>query len=101
VERNTEAVARVVFDKTFAEGAAFNRIIGETKKLLRINAFTPVKVLIQMDLNGGTLQYEGIFILNNVEAASFNGDKLCYINFLLCTLPCLKWVAKVFEVEGD
>lgn len=44
------------FDKTFAGGAAFNRIIGETKKLLRKNAFTPEKVLIQMDLNGGMLQ---------------------------------------------
>jgi hypothetical protein len=54
-----------------------------------------------MDLNGGTLNYEGIAILNDVEAASYNGNKSRYRNRLLCTPACLKRVAKKLEQTGN
>jgi hypothetical protein len=56
----------------------------------------------QMDLNGGTLNYEGITILNDVEAASYNGSKNRYRKRLLCTPACLKRVAtKLAQAVND
>jgi hypothetical protein len=39
-------------------------------KWLRRNVFTPKKLLKKMDLHGGTLNYEGILIINKIEVAS-------------------------------
>ena len=58
-------------------------------------------ILKQMDLSGGTLNYEGISILNNAEATSSKGDRIRIRNRLLCTPACLKRVAKKLELEGD
>jgi hypothetical protein len=58
---------------------ALERIICKAKKGFK-NVFTPEQILKKMDLNGGTLKYEGIAILNDVEAASYNGNKSQYRN---------------------
>jgi len=100
-ENRAAAIARAVFNPNFAHGVALEAIISEAKKWLRKNVFTPEQILKQMDLSGGTLNYEGISILNKVEAASFNGNRQRLRNRLLCTPSCLKRVAKVLETEGD
>lgn len=100
-KRKAEAIAKAVLSNEFAGGIAYDKIIGEVKKWLRKNVFTPEEILKQMDLHGGTLNYEGISILNEVEAASHNGRKLPYGSRLLCTPACLKRVAKKLEETGN
>ncbi len=51
-------------------------------------------ILKQMDIHGGTLSYEGISVLNDVEAAAFTGIKNP-------TPACLQWVAYLLEKEGE
>ena len=69
------AIAQAVFNNNFAFGIGFEAIMSEAKKWLKNNVFTTEQILKQMDLSGGTLNYEGISILNNVEAASYKGDR--------------------------
>ncbi len=52
-----------------------------------------------MDLKGGTLNYEGIKVFNEVEVAAYSGDKKRVKNRLVCTPACLERVAKVLEDE--
>lgn len=52
-------------------------------------------------ISGGTLNYEGITILNNAIAASYKGDINRAWTRLLCTPACLKWVAIKLEAEGQ
>jgi hypothetical protein len=49
------------------DGHAQGGLIVEVSKWLRNNVFTPGKVLKQMDLHGGVLNYEGIEILRLLE----------------------------------
>jgi hypothetical protein len=69
------AIAQAVFNNNCAFGIGFEAIMSEAKKWLKNNVFTTEQILKQMDLSGGTLNYEGISILNNVEAASYKGDR--------------------------
>jgi hypothetical protein len=54
-----------------------------------------------MDLNGDTLNYEGIKVLKSVEALAYHGDKKRVRNRLICTPACLTRVANVLEREGQ
>jgi hypothetical protein len=51
-----------------------------------------------MDLRGGTLNYEGIKVLNNMEAAYSGFGKR---GRLLCTPTCLKKVARLLEKRRE
>jgi hypothetical protein len=95
------AIAQAVFNNNFSLGIGFDAIISEAKKWLRKNVFTAKLILKQMDLSDGTLNYKGTSILNNVEATSYEGDRIRIWNGLLCTSVCLKRVAKKLELEGD
>jgi len=101
VQNRAAAIAKAIFHTNFAHGIALDAIVSEAKKWLRKNVFTPEQILKQMDLNGGTLNYEGISILNNIESEYYKGDAKRVHNRLLCTPSCLKRVAKVLEAEGD
>ena len=57
-ESKGEAIAKVLFDETFVNGIALPIIISQSKKWLRANIFTPSEILKQMDLHGGSLNYE-------------------------------------------
>lgn len=70
----SESMAKAIFNNNFANGMALNSIICHAKKWLRKNVFTPEQILKQMDLHGGTLNYEGISILNKIEAAPYTGN---------------------------
>jgi hypothetical protein len=94
-------IARAVFDPTLCNGVALEEVISELKKWLRNNVFKPAEILKQMDICGGTLNYEGIKVLNDVEASGFGGNKKRIRNRLICTPACLKQVAKQLEKEGD
>jgi hypothetical protein len=59
--------------------------------------FTPQAVLREMYLTGGTLNYEGINVLRNVESKG----KRYYRGSVLPSPACLKRVAKVVEREAD
>jgi hypothetical protein len=73
-------------------------IVAEAKKWLRNNVFKPSEILRQMDIRGGTLNYEGIKVLNDVEAAYSGFGKR---GKLLCTPTCLKKVARELEKRGE
>ena len=95
-------IAKAVFDHTLCDGVASEEVISEAKKWLRKNVFVPAAILKQMDLRGGTLTYEGIKVLNDVEASATDGTNMRRIrNRLICTPACLKGVAKQIEREGD
>jgi hypothetical protein len=51
-------------------GVALHALIKEAKSWLRKNVFCPIEILKQMDLHGGTLNYKGIGVLNDVESAA-------------------------------
>ena len=95
------AVARAVFHPNFAHGIAFEDIISHSKKWLRDNVFKPSEILKQMDLRGGTLNYEGITVLNDVEASAYTGTGKRFRGRLICTPACLQRVAKELEKEAD
>jgi butyrate kinase len=69
------SVAKGVFHPNFAGGVALHALIKEAKSWLRKNVFSPIEILKQMDLRGGTLNYEGIGVLNDVESAAMAGGK--------------------------
>jgi hypothetical protein len=54
-----------------------------------------------MDLRGGTLNYEGIGVLNDVESAAMAGGKKRLFGRLLPTPSCLQKIAKVLEEHGQ
>ncbi len=54
-----------------------------------------------MDIRGGTLNYEGLSVLNDVEAAAFTGTKKRQRGRLIPTPACLQRVACVLENEGE
>lgn len=95
------AVAKAIFDPALLDGIAINDVMNECKQWLRQNVFQPAAILKQMDLKGGTLNYEGIKVLNDVETAGYTGEKRRVRNRLICTPACLKRVAKVLENEGN
>ncbi len=94
-------IAKAVFDPALCDGVALEEVIAESKKWLRNNVFKPSEILKQMDLRGGTLNYEGIKVLNDVEASASDGNKRRMRNRLICTPACLKRVAKELEKQGD
>jgi hypothetical protein len=47
--------------------------------------FKPSEILKQMDLRGGTLNYEGIKVLNDVEASASDSNQRRMRNRLICT----------------
>ncbi len=100
-ENISESIAKAVFNNNFANGVALNSIIAHAKRWLRRYVFTPERILKQMDLSGGTLNYEGISILNGIKAASYTGNKTRYRNRLVCTPYCLKRVAKKLESAAN
>jgi hypothetical protein len=53
-----------------------------------------------MDIRGGTLNYEGIAVLNDVENAAYRGNKRRNHNRVLCTPACLQRVADALEAEA-
>jgi hypothetical protein len=90
-----------VFDPDFAHGLAFDEIMKEAKRWLQKNVFTSVEILYNMDICGGTLNYEGLSILNDVKAAAYKG-KLKRIQDCVTPMPpCLQRVARILEKEGD
>jgi hypothetical protein len=54
-----------------------------------------------MDLHVGTLNYEGIKVLNDVKAYADGGNNRRMRNRLICTPACLKRLAKQLKREGD
>jgi hypothetical protein len=90
-------VAKAVMDPNLCDGIAFEEIINQCKTWLRRNVFKPEEILKQMDLRGGTLNYEGLKVLNDVEASAYIGNKKRIRNRLLCTPSCLKRVARKLE----
>mmetsp|Transcript_17010 Transcript_17010/g.24234 ORF Transcript_17010/g.24234 Transcript_17010/m.24234 type:complete len:220 (-) Transcript_17010:1540-2199(-) len=100
-ESKGDAIAKALFDERFANGIALTSIISQSKKWLRANIFTPAEILKQMDLHGGTLNYQGISVLNDVESAAYKGSKRRFRNRVLCTPACLQRMAKVLEDKGD
>jgi hypothetical protein len=66
-------IVKGIFDPEFAGGIVFDELMKQCKCWLRKNVFTPVEILRQMDIRGGTLNYEGLSILNDVEAAAYKG----------------------------
>lgn len=95
------SIAKAVFDPRFAKGLAFDEVMKEAKRWLRKNIFTPVEILRQMDIRGGTLNYEGLAVLNDVEAAAYKGNLRRIRDRVLPTPPCLQRVARILEKEGD
>jgi hypothetical protein len=52
-----------------------------------------------MDLQGGMLNYEGIIVLNDVEASAYKCTRKKYRG--RCTPACLQGVKKVLEKEVE
>jgi hypothetical protein len=70
-----EAVAKTVLSPDFLNEIATKAIIRRSKIWLRNNVYTLAEILKQMDIRGGTLNYEGNSVLNDVESASLTGVK--------------------------
>jgi hypothetical protein len=54
-----------------------------------------------MDLRGGTLNYEGLTVLNDVESAAMPCGKRRLFGRLLPTPSCLQEVANILEKHGQ
>ena len=94
-------IAKAVFNPEFCHGVALEEIMKEAKQWLRQKVFTPVEILGQMDLHGGTLNYEGLKVLNDFEAAAYKGEARQIRDRVLPTPACLQKVAQILEREGD
>jgi hypothetical protein len=90
-------IAKAVMDPNLCDGIAFDEIINQCKTWLQRNVFKPEEILKQMDLRGGLLKYEGLKVLNDVEALAYIGNEKRIRNRLFCTPACLKRVAKKLE----
>ncbi len=95
--RRERLVAKAVFNSRFALGMSLTYIIARAKLWLQKNVFTAQAVLKEMDLTGGTLNYEGINVLRNVEAKG----KRYYRGSVLPSPTCLKRAAKIVERKAD
>jgi hypothetical protein len=95
------AIAKAVFSPDFGGGVALPEIMKEAKLWLRSNVFNPVEILKQMDLRGGTLNYEGLTVLNDVESAAMPCGKKRMFGRLLPTPSCLQQVANILEKHGQ
>jgi hypothetical protein len=91
------AIAKGVFSPDFGGGVALPEIMKEAKLWLRRNVFSPVKILKQMDLRGGTLNYEGLTVLNDVESAAMPCGKRRLFGRLLPMPSCLQEVANILK----
>jgi hypothetical protein len=54
------AVAKAVIDSDLLNGIVIDEVVNESKQWLQKNVFKPATILKEMDLKGGTLNYEGI-----------------------------------------
>jgi hypothetical protein len=95
------AVAKGVFNPSFGNGIILPEIIKLSKAWLRKNVFTASEILKQMDIRGGTLNYEGISVLNDVEAAAECSEGLQWMGRLLPTPASLQRDAQKLEKEGE
>jgi hypothetical protein len=91
------AVAKGIFHPSFLDGIVLPEVIKLSKNWLRKNVFTPSAILKQMDIRGGTLNYKGIIVLNDVETASKNVGKM---GRLLPSPASLQHVAQKLEKAG-
>jgi len=55
-------IAKAVFDPNLCDGLALEEVINHSKLWLRRNVFKPSKILKQMDLRDGILNYEEICV---------------------------------------
>jgi hypothetical protein len=83
-------VAEAVFHPYFVDGVALEYIVKRAKKWLRSNVFTPQEILKQMDIHGGTLNYQGISVLNDVETSAYKGECKRVRDRVLCTPSTLQ-----------
>jgi hypothetical protein len=95
------AIAKAVFNPEFAGGVALPAVIKEAKLWLRKYVFHPRSILKQMDLRGGTLNYEGIAVLNDVESAAMDSGKRRQYGRMIPTPASLQKVAKILEMHGE
>jgi len=92
------AEAKGIFHPSFLDGTVLPEVIKLSKNWLRKHVFTPSAILKQMDIHGGTLNYKGITVLNDVETASENVGKM---GRLLPSLASLQRVAQKLEKAGE
>jgi len=95
------AVAKGVFNPSFGNGIILPEIIKLSKAWFRKNVFTAFEMLKQMDIRGGTLNYESISVLNDVETAAECSEGLGWMGRLLPTPASLQHVAQKLEKEGE
>ena len=95
------AVAKGVFHPSFGNGIVLPEIIKLSKNWLRKNVFTPSEILKQMDIRGGTLNYEGLSVLNDVETAAECSEGVGRMGRLLPSPASLQRVAQKLEKEGE
>ena len=92
------AVAKAIFHPSFVDGIVLPEVIKLSKNWLQKNVFTPSTILKQMDIHGGTLNYEGITVLNDVETAS---ESVGQMGRVLTSLSSLQCVAQRWEKAGE
>jgi hypothetical protein len=88
----------------FGGGVALPEIMKEAKLWLGMRkVFNPIEILKQMDLRGGTLNYEELTVLNDVEsaAAAMPCGKKRLFGKLLPMPSCLQQVANILENHGQ
>jgi hypothetical protein len=91
-------IAKAVFDDRFAMGkGALQFVIHRAKLWLRKHVYTPQAILKEMDLAGGTLNYNGLTVLRRVESKG----KRFYRGGIIPSTACLQRAAKVLEKEAD
>jgi hypothetical protein len=95
--RKERLIAKAVFDERFGLGMSLTEIVAQVKLWLRKNVFTPQAILKEMDLSGGTLNYQGLDVLRSVETKG----KRYYRGSVLPSPACLKRAAKVVERKAD
>ncbi len=94
------SVVKDIFDQDFVQGVAFDEIIKESKRWLHNNGFSPVKILRQTDIPCGTMNYEGLSVLNDVEAATYKGKLKRIRDRVIPAPPCLQRLARILEKRG-
>ncbi len=101
-KRNAAAsIAKAMFSPDFLDGLVLEEVMKEAKKWLRKHIFTPAAILKQMDIRGGTLNYEGITVLNDVASSGFRFEKKGQKGRLIPMPACLQRVARLLEKEGE
>ena len=91
------AVAKAVIDSDLLNGIVIDEVVNESKQWLQKNVFKPATILKEMDLKGGTLNYEGIKVFNDVEAAAYSKIGLfSHLHASKELLKCLRMRRKRF-----